>query len=504
MSSIIIPRYIRQRFCVFLLAIAIILPSFADTTVLSTSPLPQQSPPSVLPPPHNGFADVVAPLMPAVVNIYTVKYRKLDKSKKSTLPEGFPFEQFNELFEQFNIPFNFDEMYSDPKAVSLGSGFIIDPVGYIVTNYHVVSNSDEISVKLLDNRELTAKLIGSDKKTDLALLKVDSKNPLPFVKFGNSAKARVGDWVIAIGNPFGLGGTVTAGIISSKGRDIGLNEGIIDNFIQTDAAINSGNSGGPMFNGIGEVIGVNTAIATPNGVNVGIGFAIPSNTAQNIIAQLKETGKVSRGRLDILIQEVTPEIAEGLGLKEPVGALVVEVSPKGTGDRAGLKPGDVVTEFDGQIIKNSRKLQIAVAETPLNKEVKIMIIRGGKTHALTAIITETPEEGEKGSKDNKNDGDKSNSDSIEKNNITFNNLTSELRQKYAIAQNVEGVIITDAGKQHYGVKVGDVVVAINQQHINSINELKSIYESAKTAKKKNIVLLIKRRNSNVFVALPVL
>lgn len=242
------------------------------------------------------FADIVEPLIPAVVNVYTVQYNQKSEDSHKKSFESFPFDHLNEFLNHFNLPFNFDEMYSNPKSVPLGSGFIIDPAGFIVTNHHVVANADEIYVKLTDNRELLAKLVGSDQKTDLALLKIEVESPLPFVKFGDSGKARVGDWVIAIGNPFGrLGGIVTAGIISSKGRNI--DGGIVDDFIQTDAAINNGNSGEPMFNINGEVIGVNTVMFSPSGTNIGIGFAIPSNTTKAIINQLRHNGKINRGGL---------------------------------------------------------------------------------------------------------------------------------------------------------------------------------------------------------------
>lgn len=459
-----------------------------------------KSAPVVMPACHS-FADIVEPLIPAVVNIYTVKYKPvIDLSKKNQFSDILPFD-LNELFEQFSLPFNLEDMYSDPKAVSLGSGFIIDPSGFIVTNYHVVNNVDEIKVKFLDNTELTAKLIGSDKRTDLALLKVEAKTSLPFVKFGDSAKARVGDWIIAIGNPFGLGGTVTSGIISSKGRDIMENaDGIIDDFIQTDAAINSGNSGGPAFNLSGEVIGINTSIYTPTGVNVGIGFAIPANTAQNIIGQLKKIGKISRGRLGITLQDLTPEIAEGFGLKEPVGALVLDVHPGGSGDQAGIKSGDVITEFAQKPVKNWRKLQILVAETPINTEVKITVNRGGKNYQLVAKITENDQEVTKSA-------EKFASDHLvlKSHHLTFSNITDGLKQKFTLPASASGVVvISTTPAKSYKLVVGDLIVAVNQQPITNIEQFNAAYMQAKEAKKQHIVLSVKRRSANIFVALPVL
>lgn len=452
---------------------------------------------SICPQTCTSFADIVEPLIPTVVNIYTVKYKKQKslqekRRSKSPFPDNFAFEKFNELFEQFDIPFDFEEMYSNPKAESLGSGFIIDPSGFIVTNHHVISNADEINVKLTDNSEFTAKLIGSDQRTDLALLKIQPKSSLPFAKFGDANKARVGDRIITIGNPFGLGGTVTTGIISSKARDI-ESEGIVDNFIQTDAAINRGNSGGPMFNIQGEVIGINTAIFSPSGTNIGIGFAIPATTAKNIIDQLKKNGKVSRGKLDIYLQEITTELAEGLGIKENSGALVVDVMPGGTGDKAGIKAGDIITTFAGQEIKNSRKLQVLVAEAPINQDAKIVVIRNGQKLELTAKIVEQNETGTKVAKN-----------SIQKEGLTFSNLTPELRKKFAIESATEGVVITNMTSSHRLLKIGDLVIKINQTTIKNVDQLEKIFAKAKEDKKQHVVLMVKRTdNINIFVALPI-
>lgn len=442
-----------------------------------------------------GFADIVEPLIPAVVNVYSLKYNK-GKVAPFNPFDGFPFDQFNNFFEQFdNNNSAFEETYSNPKAISLGSGFITDPTGYIVTNYHVIRNADEINVKLNDNTELPAKVIGSDQKTDLALLKVEPKKLLPFVKFGDTNKARVGDLVFAIGNPFGFGGTVTSGIISSKGRDISDDGGIVDNFIQTDASINAGNSGGPLFNVYGEVIGINTAIFSPSGTNVGIGFAIPSSTAQNVIEELKKHGKISRGKLDISIQEITPELAEGLGLKDQAGVLVVEVSPGGAAHKAGIKAGDVITEFNGEQVKNSRKLQILVAEAPVNKEIKVSIIRNDKKEDLVIKIDDKEATAKKQSKD-----------SFAISGITFSDINNEIRQKFSIKEKIEGVLVTSVAKneKHYGLRVGDLVLALNQQHIINIDQFKKAYDTAKRLQKKNVVLLVKRYGTHLFIPIPVM
>lgn len=447
----------------------------------------------------NGFADVVENLLPAVVNVYTSKHQKQNlPSTRRVFPKGIP--GFEDFFERFEAPFGLEDMYLTPKATSLGSGFIIDESGYIVTNHHVVESADEIFIKLGTNEELPAKLIGSDQRTDLALLKVETKTPLPFVKFGDSTKSRVGDWVIAIGNPFGLGGTVTTGIISSKGRDI--SDGFVDDFIQTDTAINSGNSGGPMFNMEGQVIGVNTSIYSPSGTNIGIGFAIPSSTAESIIEQLKKHGKVTRGMLGIKIQDITPEIAEGLDLPTTSGVLVVDVDHGGVADKAGIKANDIIVEFNGIATKNSRKLQIAVSEAPIDTDAKIVALRNKDKKNLSCHITEYE------NKNNivKNDRQVTIPDgSIEKNGIIFSNITKDLANKFNIKDLGKGIIITgfSNNKSHfYNLLVGDMVMQINKIHVNSLDDLNRIYADAIKTKKKHIVFFVVRNNAQIVVALP--
>ncbi|MFY9590160.1 Do family serine endopeptidase [Rickettsia endosymbiont of Halotydeus destructor] len=457
------------------------------------------------------FADIVEPLIPAVVNISTIEYidKKSESLDKENLRDKNPLDWINGFLERLNIPLNLEEIDSTPKSVPLGSGFIIDPSGLIVTNYHVITNVNKITVKLADNTELSAKLIGSDTKTDLALLKVEFPDPLPFVKFGDSNKARVGDWILAIGNPFGnLGGTVTTGIISSKGRDIDIDtDNIVDNFIQTDAAINNGNSGGPMFNLEQEVIGVNTAIFSPLGTNIGIGFAIPSNTAKPIIERLKKDGKINRGRLGVVIQDLTDEIAAGLELTDTNGVIVAKVQEDGPGDKAGIKPGDVIIEFAGQAIKNTRKLRVIVAETPIDQEVKIKVIRGGKILELTGKVTIDIEEIKKEKKVTNDEKaiekEVENNSSIIRNNVTFSNLTDKLKEKFAIPKDKSGVIITDINEeqQEIDLKVGDLILSVNQQNIIDINELKKLYEDAKNAKKSSILLLVERASTSMFIPL---
>jgi len=317
------------------------------------------------------FADLAARLLPMVVNIATTETLKAIAPAPGmpNIPPGSPLA---DLFKDFLGPGR-----AAPRHVtSLGSGFIIDPTGYIVTNNHVIADADQISVTLNDGTTLPAKLIGRDEKTDLALLKVSSRKPLPSAKFGDSDHARIGDWVIAIGNPFGLGSTVTAGIVSARNRDI--EAGPYDDFIQTDAPINRGNSGGPLFDMDGNVVGVNSAIYSPSGGSVGIAFSIPSNLAREVTGQLRQFGQARRGWIGVRIQQVTADLAEGLGLPGTSGALIANVSPGGPAARGGIQNGDFITTFDGKTISDSRALSRVVADTPINKSVGVELVRKGR------------------------------------------------------------------------------------------------------------------------------
>src|SRR5689334_9599369 len=323
------------------------------------------------------FADLVDQVLPAVVNV----------SSTQKVQQNQQMQDLDEMFREFLDRREGQPDQQKPRGnTSLGSGFIIDPAGYIVTNNHVIEDAEEIMVLTHDNEELKATIVGRDEKTDLALLKVDAKHPLPAVKWGDSEAMRIGDWVMAIGNPFGLGGSVTAGIVSARQRDI--NSGPYDDYIQTDASINRGNSGGPMFNMDGEVVGINTAIYSPSGGSVGIGFAIPSNLAKPIIGQIKEFGKPKRGWLGVRIQTVSPELAEGLRLPQPKGALVASVTKDGPADKAGIKQGDVVLKFDGKEITQMRGLPRIVAETETGKTADVVIWRKGAEMSLKVKVGE--------------------------------------------------------------------------------------------------------------------
>lgn len=326
-------------------------------------------------------ADVAEPLLDAVVNISTSQV--VTSSRRNQIPqppEGSPFEDFFDDFFEQN-----PESENTPRRVqSLGSGFVIDPSGILVTNNHVIEGADEITANFTDGTKLIAEVIGRDEKTDIAVIQVKPEKPLTALKFGRADILRVGDWVMAIGNPFGLGGSVTVGIVSARNRDI--NSGPYDNFIQTDAAINRGNSGGPLFNLDGEVIGINTAIISPTGGSIGIGFAIPSETAVNVISQLRQFGETRRGWLGVRIQEVTDDIAQGLSLAEAKGALVSGITEEGPAEEAGLLPGDVIIEFDGQPVDAMHELPRMVADQPIGKEVIVAVLRKGERQEVSVTL----------------------------------------------------------------------------------------------------------------------
>lgn len=453
-------------------------------------------------------ADVAQGLQDTVVNISTTQTLKGQKENPiGPGPKGSPFEEF------FNDFFDEQDKEGLPRKVSsLGSGFVIDPSGLIVTNNHVIEGADEIIANFTDGTKLkVTKILGHDPKTDLALLKVEPKAPLAAAKFGDSSKMRVGDWVMAIGNPFGLGGSVTVGVISATKRDI--NSGPYDDFLQTDAAINRGNSGGPLFNMAGEVIGVNTAIISPTGGSIGIGFAVPSNSAVLVVDQLKQFGETRRGWLGVHVQNVTGEIAKSLGLKESTGALVASVAPDGPGAAAGLKPGDIILKFDGQLVDQMRALPRAVAVSPVGKSVDIEVWRDGASVHVSATIgrmpeaEETPEEdqdtGEAGE-----DGSAEQPDHEELLGLSISPLTDDLRGKFNIGKGVEGVVITevdpDSPAGQKDVKPGDVIIEVTQEPVKEPQEVVARIDAVKKAGRKSVLLLISDAKGELrFVAVPV-
>jgi serine protease Do len=450
------------------------------------------------------FADLAARLLPSVVNVSTtqvIKGRNLPEFPK--LPPGSPFEDFFKNFYDHNQP-----QQSQRKVTSLGSGFIIkadsDGVGYVVTNNHVIQDADEITVILHNNTRLEAKLVGRDLKTDLAVLKIKSKKPLTAVKFGNSDVTRVGDWVVAIGNPFGLGGTVTAGIVSARGRDI--NSGPYDNFIQTDASINRGNSGGPMFNMKGNVIGINTAIFSPSGGSVGIGFAIPSSTARPVIEQLIKNGKVSRGWLGVHIQGVTDGIAETLGLDKARGALVANVIKGGPAEKAKIKPGDVILSFDGKSVPEMRKLPRMVAETPVDKTVDMVIWRDNKKVTIKVKLGKLKEEKSQVAS-NTSEESTAAEVKIKGLGLTLAAVNADLKSRFKLQSGVKGVVVTGvkngSAVAEKGIRPGDVIVEVSQEEVSTPAQVAAKVAKAKDAGRKSVLMLIEGQGGLRFVAVRV-
>ena len=412
----------------------------------------------------NSFADLAEKLMPSVVNISTTQTIKTQANPfPFQFPPGSPFE---DMFKEFERP-------TERKATSLGSGFIIDKNGTIVTNNHVIANADDIIVKI-DSKEYDASVVGTDPLADIAVLKINSSNEFEPVKFGNSDKARVGDWVVAIGNPFGLGGTVTSGIISAKHRDIHLTR--YDDLIQTDASINRGNSGGPLFNLEGKVIGINTAIIAPGqSGSIGIGFAIPSNAVSNTVDQLIEFGETKRGWLGVSIQTVTREIAEVNKLDKPKGALVSGLLESGPAKKAGIKPGDIILEFDGKEVKTSRSLQRIVGDTKVGKNVAIKIWRNNKL--ITKRVTLGRLESSKAFLAENKSRKKIEEVEIEDLEITVRNLTAEDIEERNLEKNFKGVVITQIlsrSKLSFLLSSGDIIVEFQGQAIRNVDDLKKV------------------------------
>jgi serine protease Do len=445
-------------------------------------------------------APIAEKLIDAVVNISTSQTLKSPQGVPlPRVPQGSPFE---DLFEDFFKPKG-GRPRQERKVSSLGSGFVIDASeGLIVTNHHVIEGADEITVNFNDGSKLKVdKVVGKDSKTDLALLKVTPNKPLMAVRFGPASNLKVGDWVMAIGNPFGLGGSVTVGIISAKQRDI--NSGPYDEYLQTDAAINKGNSGGPLFNMEGEVIGVNTAIISPTGGSIGIGFAVPSDTAVAVIDQLKQYGETRRGWLGVKIQSVTEDIAETLGVPESNGALVASVTPDSPAAHAGIEAGDVIMKFDGKEVSTMRGLPRLVAQAPIGKTVDVEALRKGEKKSFKVVVGRLVEDEKAAEADEVQDK------APEKSLIGLQlaPLTDELRQKHGIDQKVTGVVVTEVDPQspaaRKGVKVGDVIVEAAQEQVSSIEDVaKSIDKVRKSGRKAVLLRLEDAKGDLRFVAVP--
>src|SRR5450830_11940 len=441
----------------------------------------------------DGIADVAEAVIDAVVNISTKQTVEMNTTAMPQLPPGSPFEEFFDEFFKNRQGQGGPGGGQTPRRVnSLGSGFIIDASGLVVTNNHVIADADEINVILNDGTTLKAEIVGRDTKTDLALLRVKPVKPLKAVKFGDSDKLRLGEWVIAIGNPFSLGGTVTAGIVSARNRDI--QSGPYDNYIQTDAAINRGNSGGPLFSLNGEVIGVNTAIISPSGGSIGIGFAVPSKTALAVIDQLRQFKEVRRGWLGVRIQQVTDEIADSLSIKPARGALIAGIDDKGPAKPAGIEPGDVIVKFDGQDIKEMRDLPKIVAETPVGKDVEVTIIRKGNEEKKIVKLGRLEDEKKQAALTPKKDGVEEKTVVKKALGLDLANLTDELRKKHNIKDKVKGVLITgvdaNSAAAEKRLSPGMVIAEVQQQPVGSADELQQRIERLKKDGKKAVVLLV--------------
>ncbi|QND47520.1 Do family serine endopeptidase [Rhizobium lusitanum] len=500
----------------------------AAAPTIATNPAMNAGPASV--------ADLASGLLDAVVNISTSQKVKDqgDGPADPKVPDNSPFQDFfNDFFKNRNND------NSNRKVSSLGSGFVIDPTGYIVTNNHVIEGADDIEVIFPNGNKLKARLIGTDTKTDLSVLKVESKRPLVSVKFGDSAKMRIGDWVMAIGNPFGLGGSVTVGIVSARGRNI--NAGPYDNFIQTDAAINKGNSGGPLFNMKGEVIGINTAIISPSGGSIGIGFSVPSELAEGVVKQLMDFGETRRGWLGVRIQPVTDDVANSLGLDGAKGALIAGIIKGGPVDNGSVKAGDVILKFDGKDVDDMRDLTRIVAESSVGKEVDVVIFRDGKQQTVKVTLGRledsdkaavassdksggdkdkspklAPDDNGNGSKDGviNPDGDDDGDDGMDGQDqggdqqpqapqqqaaqnvlgMKLATLNAENRKSFGIADSVDGVVITEvapgSAAAEKGLKPGDVVVEVAQEFVQSPTAASEKVASLKREGRRNAQLMI--------------
>jgi serine protease Do len=449
----------------------------------------------------NSFADLAEKLLPSVVNISATKIIETRaNSFNFNVPPGSPFEDLFKEFDKNGVP-------QKRKTQSLGSGFVIDKDGTIITCNHVIQGAEGILVKFINGKQYEAKLVGSDPTSDIAVLKIKTKDNLQSVSLGDSDKARVGDWVLAIGNPFGLGGTVTAGIVSARNRDINL--GKYDDFIQTDASINQGNSGGPLFNVDGQVIGINSAILSQTGGSVGIGFAIPSNLAKHNIEQLIKFGEIKRGFIGVRIQEVTKEIADSLGLSNEEGALIASITANGPASKAGLEAGDVILEFDNKKIENMRKLPRVVADTPIGQNVAIKIWRNKQL--ITKQITVEKLTEEKVSKNKltrQNSGNSYQSIFIKELKIKIRDITDDDVKQRPNLENIQGVYISDveglSPLAQIGIKAGDIIVAVANIKINNLTSFQDQFKNQLKRNQNSILLtILDKDNQSRFVGVKI-
>lgn len=463
--------------------------------VLAVAMLLMQALPSAARP--DSFADLADKISPSVVNITTSTVMAQGTGPNPIVPEGSPFEDFFREFQDRNG--DDGEAPRPRRSSALGSGFVISEDGYIVTNNHVIESADEVVIEFFSGEELEAKIIGTDPKTDIALLKVETDKPLPFVSFGDSDTARVGDWVVAMGNPLGQGFSVSAGIVSARNREL---SGTYDDYIQTDAAINRGNSGGPLFNMDGNVIGVNTAILSPNGGSIGIGFSMASNVVGKVVEQLKEFGETRRGWLGVRIQDVTDDMAEALGLAKATGALVTDVPP-GPAREAGVEQGDVITSFDGREVADTRGLVRQVGNTAVGKAVRMVVLRDGKTQTLKITLgrREDAERIEPVAEVLEEEA----TTETEMLGMTLSPVTDELREQLSLDGDASGLVVLnveeDSEAYEKGLRAGDVITEAGQQKMTGIADLESRVAEVKEAGRKSLLLLVRRAGEPRFVAL---
>ncbi|CAM3183291.1 DegQ family serine endoprotease [Paracoccus nototheniae] len=449
------------------------------------------------------FADLAEQVSPAVVNITTTSVVS-QPTGGPAFPEGSPF---SDLFREFGMPGmpggpgapeGMPSPRSPQRSNALGSGFVISADGYIVTNNHVIEGADQIEVEFYAGQRLPAEVVGTDPNTDVALLKVESDEAIPFVTFGDSDAARVGDWVLALGNPLGQGFSASSGIVSARNREL---SGTYDDYLQTDAAINRGNSGGPLFNLQGEVIGVNTAILSPNGGSIGIGFSMASNVVSQVVAQLQEFGETRRGWLGVMIQDLTPEMAEAMGLQASAGAMITDV-PEGPARDAGLQTGDVITRFDGAEVEDTRGLVRRVAEAPAGETVQVIVMRDGDEQTLDVTLgrRETAQGGDEAA----TPADEPAESELLGMSVTV--LTPEMAAELGAARDARGLVITDIDPEgpaaEKGLSAGDIITDVNQQAVTSVADLRARVDEAREAGRQSVLVLIRRAGEPLFVALP--
>ncbi|MGB5556862.1 MAG: Do family serine endopeptidase [Paracoccaceae bacterium] len=445
------------------------------------------------------FADLAEKVSPAVVNITTSTTVAAATDGGPMVPPGSPFEDFFRDFLDRQNPGEGPGPQNRPRrSQALGSGFVISEDGYIVTNNHVIEGADEVSIEFFSGKTLDAKIIGTDKNTDIALLKVESDTPLPFVSFGDSDVMRVGEWVMAMGNPLGQGFSVSAGIVSARGRAL---SGTYDDFIQTDAAINRGNSGGPLFNMDGQVVGVNTAILSPNGGSIGIGFSMASNVVSKVVTQLQQFGETRRGWLGVRIQDVTDDVAEAIGLEAAAGALVTDV-PEGPSKEAGMQSGDVILSFDGVEVADTRELVRVVGNAEIGKAARVVVFRDGKTQTLMVTLGRR-EDAEAEAVPASAPAD----EPVEKQvlGLTIAEMTDELRSQLGLNPGSDGLVVADVAEDSEaydkGLRAGDVITEAGQQKVVKVADLETRITETKDAGRKSLLLLVRRAGEPRFVAL---